>query len=327
MRDMQRLISDATAQARRGGFVSTKGLADKSIRNVAVVGRVPSRYPIRRYSKRVPGRRYFAPTIRRIAALVALLSLVAAITSCGDDSEPETDASAATVTTAAPATTAAPVVSTSLPEPAPEPPTTPTTERFPSRDVLNYLEDMQGIAVRVGELVVDMRAANNDWDNRSETGVKYGDTETRLEDIERRALALHDDIGLIEPPPDRGLPVEHQTAWLALGQMADAAVDVLAGLRSPDTGVRRRSALAEFLVAYERFAGAFDRIVQIIGVGTGVSLPTTGTTVAQPTTTTESRTTTTTQGETTTTTTEGETTTTTERETTDTTEGETTKTT
>lgn len=260
----------------------------------------------------MPSRRSFAPTIRRIAALVALLSLVAAITSCGDDPEPETDTSAATVTNAAP------VVGTSLPEPEPEPPTTPTTEPFPSREVLNYLEDMQGIAVRVGELVVDMRAANNDWGNRSENGVTYGDTETRLEDIERRALALRDDMGLIEPPPDRGLPVEHQAAWLALGQMADAAVEVLAGLRSPDTGVRRRAALAEFLVAYERFAGAFDRIVEIIGVAAGVSLPTTGTTVAQPTTTTEAETTTTT---------EGETTTTTERETTDTTEGETTTTT
>ena len=279
---------------------------------MAGVGRVPSRYPTRRYSKSVPSRRSFAPTVRRIGALVALLSLVAAITSCGDDPEPETDTSAATVTTAAP------VVGSSLPEPEPEPPTTPTTEPFPSRDVLNYLEDMQGIAVRVGELVVDMRAATNDWDNRSETGVTYRDTETRLEDIERRALALRDDIGLIEPPPDRGLPVEHQTAWLALGQMADAAVDALAGLRSPDTGVRRRAALAEFLAAYERFAGAFHRIVEIIGVEAGVFLPTTGTTAAQPTTTTEAEATTTT---------EGKTTTTTERETTDTTEGETTDTT
>ena len=269
--------------------------------------------------------------------MVAVLSLVMAITSCGDDPAPETDTSAATVTTGATTTTATPVVDTTSPVAEPEQPTTPTTEAFPSRDVLEYLEDMQAIAVRVGELVVDMRAANNDWDNRSETGATYGDTETRLVDVEARALALRDDIGLIEPPPDRGLPVEHQTAWVAVGQMADAATDALAGLRSPDRGERRRAALAEFLVAYERFAGAFDRIVQIIGVGAGVSLPTTGTTTAQPTTTTEPETTTTTQGETTTTaagdetttTAAGdETTTTTEGdETTTTTEGETTTTT
>ena len=251
------------------------------------------------------------------------------ITACGDEPEAEPDTSAATIATTAPTTTSPGVVGTSLPTPEPEQPTTPTTEPFPDREVLNYLEDMQGVAVRVGELVLDMRAANNDWDNRSETGVTYGETEARLEEIERRALALRDDIGLVEPPPDRGLPVEHQTAWVALGQMADAATDALAGLRSPDTGERRRAALAEFLVAYERFAGAFDRIVQIIGVGEVVTLPTTGTTVAttttteaDTTTTTERATTTTTEGETTTTT-EGETTTTTEGETTTTTEGET----
>ena len=259
--------------------------------------------------------------------MAAVLSMVVAVASCGDDPEPVTDTSAATVTTSTPATTGTVVVDTSSPVPEPEQPTTPTTEAFPNRDVLDYLEDMQGIAVRVGELVVDMRAANNDWDNRSETGVTYAETERRLEDIEGRALALRDDIGLVEPPPDRGLPVEHQTAWLALGEMADAATDALAGLRSPDTGERRRAALAEFLVAYERFAGAFDRIVQIIGVGAGVSLPTTGTTVAQPTTTTTEAATTTTAEAETTTTTEGETTTTTEGETTTTTEGETTTTT
>lgn len=259
-------------------------------------------------------------------ALVAVLSLVVAITSCGEDPEATTDTSAATVTTSATTTTGAAVVDTTSPALEPEQPATSITEAFPTRDVLDYLEDMQGIAVRVGELVVNMRAANNDWDNRSGTGETYGDTEARLEDVERRALPLRDDIGLIEPPPDRGLPVEHQTAWLALGQMADAAVDALAGLRSPDTGERRRAALAEFLVAYERFAGAFDRIVQIIGVGAGVSLPTTGTTVAEPTATTEAATTTTTEGDTTTTT-QGETTTTTEGDTTTTTEGETTTTT
>ncbi|MDE0289393.1 MAG: hypothetical protein OXM88_12605 [bacterium] len=268
--------------------------------------------------------------MRRVTVVVALMSVLVAVTACGDDPGAEPDTSAATVTTRATTPTTTPVVDTSSPASETQPTTTPTTEPFPSRDVLNYLQDMQGIAVRVGELVLDMRAANNDWDNRSESGVTYAQTEARLVDIEVRALALRDDIGLIEPPPDRGLPVEHQTAWVALGQMADAATDALAGLRSPDTGERRRAALAEFLVAYERFAGAFDRIVQIIGRGAEVSLPTTGTTVAETTTTTEAETTTTTGGDATTTTeagttttTEGDTTTTTEADTTTTTEGDT----
>ena len=268
---------------------------------------------------------------RSISFAVVVLSLAAIIASCGDDPAVEPDTTASIVETTPTTTATTPVTVTSLAEP-PDQPTTPTTEPFPSRDVLNYLEDMQGIAVRVGELMLGMRAANNDWDNRSETGVTYAETETRMESIESRAVALRSDIGLITPPPDRGLPVEHGTAWEGLGQMADAATDALAGLRSPDTGERRRAALAEFLVAYERFAGAFDRIVQIIGVEVQVSVPSTGTTVstatteADTTTTTEADTTTTTEGESTTTT-EADTTTTTEADTTTTTEGESTTTT
>ena len=252
--------------------------------------------------------------------------MVVVVGACSGDPEVESDTSAPTVTTSIGTTTATPVAGTSLPEPDQGQPTTPTTEPFPNREVRDYLEDMQAVAVRVGELVVDMRAANNDWDNKSVTGVTYAQTVERLAVVEDQAVAVRDDVGVIIPPPDRGLPVEHQTAWVAAGQMADAAVDALVGLRSPDTGERRRAAVAEFLVAYERFSGAFSRIVQIIGMGAEVSLPTTGTTVAAPTTTTEAETTTTTEAETTATT-EGETTATTEGETTATTEGETTSTT
>ena len=202
--------------------------------------------------------------------------------------------------------------------------TTSTTELFPSRAVVRYLEDMQAIAVRVGELMVDMNAANNDWDNRSETGASYEDTEAAMEDISERALVLRNDIGLIEVPSDRGLPVEHQTAWVAVGQMADAAVEALAGLRSPDTGERRREGVAAFLVAFERFSGAFDRILEIIGVGAGISAPTTTSTTEAATTTTAAVTTTTSSAAPTTTEAESPTTSTTEAATTTTTEAATT---
>ena len=272
----------------------------------------------------------------RAVTVVAFPLMVVLFVSCSNSEGEVTEETAATSTTESP-------VPTTTPEPEATPPTTDpvgttsTTEPFPAREVLDYFEDMQGLTVRVGELVVDMRAANNDWDNRSETGVSYGDTEAAMDDVAERALDLRDDISLIEPPPDRGLPVEHQTAWVALGQMADAAADALAGLRSPDTGDRRRGALAEFLVAFERFNGAFDRIVEIIGVGAGISAPsttavTTATTSTRAATTTTSTTapaatTSTTEAPATTSTTEAATTSTTEAATTSTTEAATTSTT
>ena len=262
------------------------------------------------------------PSIWARRVVISLTAAVTLLSACSGDTNDVTDVTTATSATTAPPPTLSTTVSVTNTTTTAPTASSLTTEPFPSREVLVYFEDLQALTVRIGELVVDMRAANNDWDNRSVTGVSYADTEARLEDIERRALALRDDIGLLEPPPDRGLPVEHQTAWVAVGQMADAAVDALSGLRSTDTGERRRAALTEFLVAYDRYTAAFGRIVEIIGVAAGVTLPTIPSTTAPATTTTS-----TTQATTTTTALTAATTSTTEAPSTSTTEAPSTSTT
>ena len=224
----------------------------------------------------------------RNRALLLLCAFVVALVACSDDPEvvpPDTEVSDTTpvvelTTTTTPAT---PVDATT--------PTTTTTvlqEEFPGPTVLSYLEEIRNIAVASGQVALDMRAANNDWDNRSVTGVEFGDTEAALVGIRDRARQLRDAMGLVEPPTEFGLPVEHQTAWVASGEMADAAVEALAGLRSPDTGERRRAALSGFIVSFERFNGAVDRIVDIIGVGAGIDLPTITVATTAATTTTSS---------------------------------------
>ena len=209
-------------------------------------------------------------------------------------------------------------------------PTQPTvaTTAGPSRDVLDYYDELSALYTRVAALAADMRAANNDWDNRSVTGVSYQATETAMSGLLSRAEGLRDEVGYIDPPADLGLPVEHRAAWSAAGQMADAARAALAGLRSSDTGERRRAALAEFVDAFGRFDRAVGRVVEIIGLGSGftpsttvpptvaTAPPTTTTTTAPPTTTTEAAETTTTEAAETTTTEAAETTTTEAAETT-----------
>lgn len=191
-----------------------------------------------------------------------------------------------------------------------------------------YYEQISAVNLEITDLAADIRSANNDWDNRSVTGVSYQDTEAAMSRLVSRAERLRDDVGFIDPPADLGLPVEHRAAWSAAGQMADAARAVLAGLRSSDTGERRRAATAEFMTAFERFNRAIGRVVEIIGLGSGVT-PTTVPTTTEPTTTTTTTapTTTTTTAPTTTTTTEATTTTTTEATTTTTTTEATTTTT
>lgn len=248
----------------------------------------------------------------RNRALWLLCAFMVALVACSDDPDVvPSDTTAPDTTTAVilTTTTAAPTVDTTAPT------TTSTTipdVEFPGPTVLAYLEEVRNIAVAAGRMAEDMRAANNDWDNRSVTGVSFPETEAALVGIRDQARQLRDAIGLVDPPAEFGLPVEHETAWSASGKMADAAVEALAGLRSPDTGERRRAALSEFIVSFERFSGAIGRIVDIVDVGAGIDLPTitvattaatttTTTTTAAATTTTASATTTTTTGATTTT--------------------------
>ena len=250
--------------------------------------------------------------LARSRVLWILSTLVIALAACSDDPEDiTTESTAPDTTTAVLLTTTTAATGTQVDTTAP---TTTTTsipdEEFPGRTVLAYLEEIRDIAVATGQVALDMRAANNDWDNRSVTGVSFDETDAALVGVRDRARQLRDAIGLVEPPTEFGLPVEHQTAWVASGEMADAAVEALAGLRSPDTGERRRAALADFIVAFERFNGAVERIVDIIDVGAGIDLPTiTVATTAATTTTTTAAATTTTAAATTTATTEATTTT------------------
>ena len=253
--------------------------------------------------------------------LVGFLVVAGACTS--DSEEPPAEEESTTSSTVTPATTidttstvgtTSPTTTTTLPEPV---------EEFPGPEVLAYLEDLRSIAVDIGQMALDMRAANNDWDNRSVTDVSYGETEEALVEIRNRAQLLRDLIGSVQPPEGYGLPIEHQTAWAASGEMADAATEALAGLRSPDTGERRRAGLNDFIIAFERFNGAINRIVDIIGVGEFTDLPviTVATTEATTTTSTtpaaQTTTTTTAAAETPTTSSSSTTTTTTEIEPTD----------
>jgi len=229
-------------------------------------------------------------SLARNRALWLLCAFMLAVAACSDDPEEVAP------DTTAPDTTAAVILDTTTTAAAPQvgttaPTTTATTvpdEEFPGRAVLAYLEEVRNIAVATGQVAQDMRAANNDWDNRSVTGVTFPETEAALVGVRDRARQLRDAIGLVDPPTEFGLPVEHETAWSASGNMADAAVEALAGLRSPDTGERRRAALSDFIISFERFSGAIGRIVDIIDVGGEIDLPTitVATTVATTTTTT-----------------------------------------
>ena len=238
---------------------------------------------------------------------LAALLLSAACSRGNGETPPEETSTSAAVTLEVPSSPpTSPTVVTTTTVTVP-----PSTTTVSDRAVIAYYDQISAVYQQINDLAADMRSANNDWDNRSVTGVSYQDTEAAMSRLLSRAERLRDDVGFIDPPADLGLPVEHRAAWSAAGQMADAARAVLAGLRSSDTGERRRAATAEFMTAFERFDRAVGRVVEIIGLGSGVTPTTLPTTTAPTTTTTTAPTTTTTTEAATTTTTEAAATTTT----------------
>ncbi len=197
---------------------------------------------------------------RNAVSLLALLVVIVGGASCSDEPPAATSATPApvTTTTTQSATTSASLPETTLPE-------TTTTTTTLAQESLNYLDMLLAAEVSIGNLVAEVQAMNEGWDNRSESGVSYSETEAAMEAAAERSRKLRDAFELIKPSSEGGIPIEHQTATAAVGLMADTATEMLDGLRSTDTGQARRAALVGYLTAFEILKEAIDRVALIIG--------------------------------------------------------------
>ncbi len=196
--------------------------------------------------------------------LLAALVVIVVGASCSDEPAadiPTTLAPITSTSTTRAATTTLPSPETALPETT----TTSTTLISLAEESMNYLEVLMAVEANIGRLVADVQALNENWDNRSETGVSYGETDAGMEAAAQRAQELRDAFEGIQPSSQGNIPLEHQTAAAAVVLMADTATEMLDGLRSTDTGQARRSALVGFLTAYEIFEEAIIRVAEIIG--------------------------------------------------------------
>lgn len=194
--------------------------------------------------------------------MLALLVVAVVGVSCSEDQPASTVTTLAAITstsTTQEAATTVPLPETTLPE------TTTTTTISPAEDAMNYLEVLLAVEVSIGELVADVQAVNEDWDNRSESGASYAETEAAMEAAVRRSQELRDALELVQPSSEGGISIEHQTAAAAVVLMADTAAEMLDGLRSTDTGQARRAALVGFLTAFQIFGEAVTRVADIIG--------------------------------------------------------------
>ena len=221
---------------------------------------------------RLPASVRVMPHARRIS--VALLALLMALggAACLFDSEESPTTTEQITTTAPPRTTTTAATTMSATTTTEQitttaPPRTTTTAAttavitFPPEVVTNYLKTVLTSEVGIGELAEEIVTISNNWDNRSETDVTYSDTEAAMEAVVERTQAARADFELIQPPPTKGFPEEHRTVRAAVGQVAEAAAEMLAGLQSPDTGEQRRAAQAGLAAAFGVFTEAINRVI------------------------------------------------------------------
>jgi hypothetical protein len=130
--------------------------------------------------------------------------------------------------------------------------TTPTT--LPA-DLQTFMDQLLGDQEELAVIAVEMDEVNAAWDNDS---AGYGETEQALIELRDDTAAWRDSVAIHLPPT--GYPEvadAYQDALTAAEGIADAAEDVLAGLRASDTGQARRAALLDFRSGVE----AFDQAV------------------------------------------------------------------
>ncbi len=127
-----------------------------------------------------------------------------------------------------------------------------------------YREALDGFKVTLQGMVVEISAANSDWDNRAVTGVRFDDVEASIVDVVQRVGdfgqmvrsqvvpdALRDRYDAPEGPLQNAV------------RLADLVSEVLAGLRlpPPDDGTVRRAALTDFIVGVDVFNRSVDDLL------------------------------------------------------------------
>ena len=147
------------------------------------------------------------------------------------------------------------------------PPTTSPAEQFDvlSPAALDYTEALAGFKDTLQTMVVEISAANSDWDNREGTDVGYGEIESALVDVVQRVEALQQVL------QDQDVPSSVQERHLGpggpaqqAGTLVALAEAVLEGLRlpPPDDGSVRRDALADFIDGVDLFNRSVDDLIR-----------------------------------------------------------------
>ena len=139
--------------------------------------------------------------------------------------------------------------------------TSTTTTTLPV-EVVTYLEEIQGEKVQSDELGQKVVEANENWDDRENTGLQYQEAKDEfanfIEDAEQFVTTVS------EPGPPNtfaNLVTSHEELKVLADLIYEDTKELLEGLTSSDTGERRAAALDSFNKNLALFQQKIEEII------------------------------------------------------------------
>lgn len=157
-----------------------------------------------------------------------------------------------------------------------EPPQGATTTTLPV-EVAAYLTVLDSLSNRADALLSEGRDINLQWDERN---INYATADQRMVALEQDCSLFADDFEAATPQDLPFLQAAHIEGTIAAKAMAEAAANMLTGLREPGTSAGRLAALDEYQAAAAELAVAIE-VIRIEAAGGAPPATTTTTTVAE----------------------------------------------
>ncbi|MCB1246672.1 MAG: hypothetical protein KDB69_05360 [Acidimicrobiia bacterium] len=156
---------------------------------------------------------------------------------------PAADVAASTSTTSS-------TSSTTIPE--------ATTSTTLPNDILAFLQELDRFQSVAEGLLADLNSANDDWENRDDTGATKDETEAAFTAVRDGAQALADQVAATSVPEP--FPPEWPATIAAAQALESHAQSVIDGLNAPDDGSLRREAVAGYNEATTTFTTQLDTV-------------------------------------------------------------------
>lgn len=146
-------------------------------------------------------------------------------------------------------------------------PTTTSQEEQLALDSLtaDYVQGIVEAQAGLEDVLVSIRAINRDWDNRTETGLTYGEAEATLIAIRDQVQVLYDSVRYQRVPIVlRGIHGRPEGPVQQSAKLPPLAEAILVGLQipAPNDGTERRTALRDFESAVQDFFNSAEHVLK-----------------------------------------------------------------